>query len=462
MKLKFPFRGLDQKYSIFAREKRYKDKAIAGAQLAAEIPDLKKNLSGFKDILKKAGVADAGSVVDSAMSEATNHANNTAVKGLNNKLATELSADELTKLDQLASKVGSDDLEKILSKVDNKETLKGLMGQLNELDASAGKRLLKSLGEMENGVLGEALKNPDIAKSLGKLAVNLDDDAAESAGKLFKEMDKDALKAFLKFSDNAPAGILKEGLKAIGPAVEAVGSKVASQAIKLLDGILGKMGVTVTKEAAEKVFKTLGKIIPAVGAVPCAIDAAKYTKEAIDLNGKNKDLAMFATVGASLNTVDGVLGIALDATGIGVVADIGVGIGFGIAELALDLAFDSEKEKLAENPDTYKAPDWMKAVNLGFAATSGPAGLGMLLANYGVDGTADLVKWGIDSGVKGAEGLVTSLKDAGEEGIKALKELAGKGINVAKDVLKSIGETVDGIVDTGKNLVNKGLDIFGL
>jgi hypothetical protein len=75
------------------------------------------------------------------------------------------------------------------------------------------------------------------------------------------------------------------------------------------------------------------------------------------------------------------VGRLLDATSVGAAVNVATGTAFGIAELALDLSFDSEK-KMEANPAGYRAPDWMKAVNLGYRAAIGASGTAALIAKF--------------------------------------------------------------------------------
>jgi chaperonin cofactor prefoldin len=381
------------------------DKALAAAQLAAEIPDLKKNLAAFKELLSKAGVKNAEQVAEEAAKAAK-----VAVKGLNPKLVASLTEAGTRQLSELATRVGPDKLEQVLKGITDKEALTALTGQLSKLDDAAARRLLDTLSGLEHGVLQKALKNPELAESLGKLASRLDDDGARFIGKLVKDFDEAGLKALTKFTGELGHDALKNALKVLGPIADKGGSKVAGQALKVLDSVLVKMGVKVTGEVAEKVLKNLVKAVPLAGAVPNLIDAAKYGKEAAkELRGKNKDLGMFAANMAKLNVLDGAVGVLMDATGVGLVADVATSVAFSAVELAGDIAFEAEKRKMLADPKNYQAPDWMKAVNLAVAAAQGPAGAIELAAYYGPEGAAQLTRWGIEKGAKGAIELARSL-----------------------------------------------------
>jgi len=371
-KLDGSFKAVGAAITLLDPEASLKDKALAAAQLAVEIPDLKKDLTAFKAALEQFGVKNAAEVVDQAAVEA-------AVKGLAPEVAQKLTPAQLDNLKELATKVGPDELEKVLGGISDPKALDALTGQLGKLDAAGGKRLLSALGDMEHGALAKTLK--------------------------------------------------------------------------VLDDVLGKMGVTVGKEVAEKVFKNLAKIIPFAGAVPGLIDAAKYGQQAAELKDKNKDLGFFALLGANLNGADAVVGTVLSATGVGAAVDLGVGALFGVAELALDLAFDAEKKKFDADPKGYQAPDWMKAVNLAGAALMGPAGAVQLGAYYGPEGAAQLAQWGIEKGAKGAVDLAKTM------GVETA-ELAGDGLKGTAAFIRQMADVVRNPSKYGEAAANAARDAF--
>jgi polyhydroxyalkanoate synthesis regulator phasin len=452
-KLDGTFRAANAAIKLTDPEAPVQDKALAAAQLAAELPDLKKDLTAFKDALKQAGVKNADQVADEGLKLA-----DVAVKGLDPALAKSLNADQLKNLEALATKVGPDNLEGVLKGIKDPKALEGLMGQL---DGDAGKRLLKTLGDMEYGNLGKVLSDPKMVEQLGTLATKLDDDAAKLVGKLAKDMDVDGLKMLLKFTDGVSDDVLKTGLKGLGPLLEQGGGKLVGKSLKLLDDVLGKMGVKVTGEVAQKVFKNLAKAIPVAGAVPGLIDAAKFGKEAIDLHGKNKDLGYFALTAAKLNAADAVVGTVLDATGVGAVVDLGVGAAFGVTELAMELGFDAEKAKMEADPQNYKAPDWMKAVNLATAAAQGPQGMTELAAYYGPEGAAELTQWGIEKGTKGA---IEAARFVGVEGAEAAGrqlKLTAAFIRQMSDVIRNPSKYGDAVATKAREAYNTVIEKGG-
>ncbi|MFP2933071.1 Dauer Up-regulated, partial [Pyxidicoccus sp. 3LG] len=427
------------------------EKALAAAQLAAEFPDLQKDLQAFTELLKSGGLSQKEA---SSLAQQGANLANVAVKGLDPSLASKLTPAQLQKLNDVATKLGGPDkLESVLKGITDPKVLDGLVGQLDTLDPAAGKRLVSALSGLEHGVLAKALSDPKVAQQLGTLATKLDDDAAKVLAKAVKEFDSEALGFLLKLSDGAGADALNTSLKGLGPLLEKGGSKLLSQGLKALDGMLGKMGVEVGKEVAEKVFKNLSKAIPFLGAVPAAIDTVKYANEAAELHSKNKDLGYFALVGAQLNGADAVVGTVLDFTGVGALVNAGVGLGFGVAELALDIAFENEKKKLEADPQGYKAPDWMKAINVATAAAQGPQGLATLAAYYGPEEAAKLVEWGIEKGAKGAVQL------AEYAGVSAA-EATGDGLKTAAGIIRQLADVVRNPSKYGDAVAKKALETY--
>jgi len=445
-KLDGTFKAVGAAITLMDPEASVKDKALAAAQLAVEIPDLGKDLAAFKGVLEQLGVKNAAEVVEQAAAEA-------AVKGLAPELASKLTPQQLEGLKELATKVGPEELEKVLGGINDPKALDALTGQLGKLDPAAGKRLLSALGDMEHTALAKTLTDPKTVEQLGSLATKLDDEAMGHIAKMAKDMDADMLRTFLKFTDGVPADLLNTGIKGLGPALAEGGGKLVGKTLKMLDDVLGKMGVTVGKEVAEKVFKNLAKIIPVAGAVPGLIDAAKYGQEAAELRDKNKDLGFFALLGANLNGADAVVGTVLSATGVGAGVDLAVGALFGVAELALDLAFDAEKKKFEANPEGYQAPDWMKAVNLAGAALMGPAGAVQLGAYYGPEGAAQLAQWGIEKGAKGAVDLAKTM------GVETA-ELAGDGLKGTAAFIRQMADVVRNPSKYGEAAANAARDAF--
>ncbi|WP_224362985.1 hypothetical protein [Hyalangium versicolor] len=382
-------------------------------------------------------------------------------------------AEKLSKLGQSA--IGDledpvNQLSDVLKQVKTPEALGNLTDKLASLDPPGdANKLGKVLKGLDKDELDKVLKNSDTLDNVAKMVKGLDgDDAVDALAKTMKNMDADAVGSLSKLGSKVSPDLLNKTIKLLKPVLEKVDSRLVGEGFKLLDKLVGKMGVDLTADVAGKVFKNVAKIIPAVGAVPGLVDAVSLGKEAVELRDKNKDLGYLAMVGSKLNAVDSVAGLVLDATGVGAAVDLGVGAAFGIAELALDIGLSSEKAKMEQaqkEGKEYEAPDWVKAVNLVGAAAQGPAGAVDLVAYYGPKEAFDLAKWGLGKGgelakkgleliekaggpvVKYAGEAVEALKNAGEAGVEALETLAKGGSEFAKEAAEAAGKA---LVDMAK------------
>lgn len=451
-----PLKAAGAAITLLDPKAELQDKIDAGLQLASSLPGLKDDLKGLKELFVNAGVKDAAKV-----SEGVAQAAQTAIKGLEPALARKLTGAELEQLKTLGAKVGEDELAKVLAGVGDKEALGVLTSQLSKLDAAAGKQLLSTLGELEHGVLQKALKDPALTESLVKMAGKLDEDGAKVMGKILKEFDHEGLKTLTKFADKLEGPALKDALKLMEPIAEHGGSKLAGQALKGLDKALSKFGVKLTEKSAAKALGALAKCIPLAGAIPNAIDAVKYGKEAVELRDKNKDLGMFAANMAKLNVLDGAAGVAMDLTGVGVAADVAVSVALGATELAGDIAFDAEKEKLLADPAHYQAPDWMKAVNIGVAAVTLPSGPLELAAYYGPEGAAQLTQWGIEKSVNGAVDLAKAVGVSQAEAVGDAGKLTGQFLHQLADVVRNPTKYGKAVADNAREVFNKALEAGG-
>ena len=230
----------------------------------------------------------------------------------------------------------------------------------------------------------------------------------------------------------------------------------------MLEHVLGKMGVKITGEVAAKALKNLVKVIPVVGAIPNAIDAVKYGQEAVELRDKNKDLGYLALVGAGLNAADGVVGIALDLTGVGVGVDIAVSVGFSAAELALDIGFEAEKAKMLADPKNYKAPDWVKARQPRRRRRAGTRGrrlAGRLLRAR--KARPQLVEWGVEKGAKGAIELAKFAGVTAAEATGDQLKTAGKMMHALADVIRNPGKYGQAVADAAINTYNTVIEKGG-
>ncbi len=399
----------------------------------------------------------------------------------NPQMAEKLARLGTTLIDDLNSPINQ--LGDVLKAVKTPEALGNLTDKLAAMnppgDANKLGKVLKGLDKDE---LDKVLKNSDSLDNVAKMVKGLDDGAVDSLARTMKNMDAGAVDALSKLGSKVPPELLSKTMGLLKPVLEKVDSRLIGEGFKLLDKIVGKMGVPLTADVAGKVFKNIAKIVPAVGAIPGLVDAVKLGKESIELRDKNKDLGYLALVGSKLNAVDSVAGLVLDATGVGAAVDLAAGAVFGIAELALDIGLSSEKAKMeaaqAEGKE-YEAPDWVKGVNLVGAAAQGPAGALDLVAYYGPKEAFELAKWGLEKGgelakkgleliekvggpfVEFAADAVGALKNAGEAGVEALETLAKGGSEFAKKAAEEAGEALYDMAKTSGEAAKKAAEAIG-
>jgi hypothetical protein len=204
------------------------DKALAAAQLAATVPGLRKDVQGFAEALREAGVANAEQLAKDAAVEVP-------VRGLAPGLAGKLTAEQVEELRALALKVGPERLEAVLKNVADPEALGALVRQLQSAEAGAAKRLLTPLEGLGPDALQETLKDPDVLPTLSRISGKLDEAGAQSLRKIVKGMDADGVKALARFVDVVPAKELKSGLKLVEAVAAKAGGEVLGKSLKVLD-----------------------------------------------------------------------------------------------------------------------------------------------------------------------------------------------------------------------------------
>lgn len=431
------------------------DRAIAAAQLGMGISDFKYDVQKMTALFKKARLPDAAEIAKKGDVLA-----DLGSRGLDLDAVKKLPEARLQQLTELSAKL-------------NPEALKSIGPMLEGLDANAQGRFLAVADGMRPETLDDVLGSSDEAQrftdTLAKLDVDKVDDFAEAAAK----MDGAALKLVTKLGATAPSSVVNDFLPALS---KVAGSEAVNKAMALLDKALRVMKVDLDAGIASKALKGLGKLLPGISVGVSSVSAFKYGKEAVELQGKQDDLAFLAHTGMKLNALDAALEFI---PGIGTLA----GMGTGVAALALDLGFQSEKAKFQKDPTGYEAPDWVKAANVGMAMIGPPPGAGIpeLVATYGVKDAAELGLWAVGKGGKLAEGAwelikkiggpaaeiamqaVDRLKDLGEAGVEALEyiakapgELGAAVAEAAVDRLEELGELG---VEALKSIASSGADV---
>lgn len=429
-KLDGAFKAVSSALTLLDPKADTKDKALAAAQLAVEIPDLKKDLSAFKDFLKSQGVKDADALAEGAVKLA-----DTGVKGLAPELAQKLSPAQLETVKKLAASGDlKDALPKVLERTSDPKQLDAILAKVGTMDGKSAKALLETLGGLDREVMQKALaKTVDgrpMLEVLGELATKLPEKNKGSLAKVVARFDENALAKLAEVGSKVDGKAVGELLKV----AEKADSKLVGKALVGTAELLEKMGVKLTGEAALKLLKGVGKIIPIAGAAVSGVDAAKMYMEVANTK-LPPDLRFFALTAGNLNAVDTALGV-IEATGVGNV-DLPIQIALGAAEVAMDIAFSNEKAKFEADPANYRAPMWMKAVNVAAAAAQGPSGMVQLASIYGVEGAAVLVQDMAKAGAKGAIKLSEMAGVASAEAAGAHMKLTAAGMHALADVIRN-------------------------
>ena len=471
---------------LFDEDASVAERAIAAGQLGLGLSDLKYDAGKLTTLFKKARLPDAESI-----GRLGERLADLGSRGLDLDAVKKLPEAKLEELSRFAFKL-------------DKQALSTLGPALEGLDQEATERFFKVASDMKPGALDEVLSNADEAKrfteTLAKLEPKHLDDFAQAASK----MDGKALKLVTKLGAVAPASVVSEFMPALA---KFGGGELVNKALGAMDKLLGVMKVDLTGPIAGKALKGLGKLLPGVSVGLSGMDVIKYGSNAANLQGKQDDLAFLAHTGMKLNALDAALEFI---PGVGTLA----GVGTGVAALALDLGFHSEKAKFEKDPKNYEAPGWVKAANIGVAMIGPPPGAGIpeLIATYGPKDAAELGLWAVgqggklataawdvlkkiggpaaevalqavekleDLGEKGAEALqyiakapgalgnavaeraIEGLENLGEAGVEALKDIAKSGSAVAKKAAEGLRNLADDGLEAAKDALGTLKDVPG-
>ena len=479
------------------------DKLMAGMQLAVEIPDISRDLQGFLDALRNLGADNstlealnlnlgcldslAGKLeikeLETVLGKLVNNPGemSTLIRQLSEmevedakkllKTMDSLHPDVLAKtiaepemlenLTRLAKTLDAEDLKKVLGGLADKPgEMSSLLKQLSGMEANDANKLLKTLKTLRPDMLAKTIADPQLLGDLAHMLGKLDKEAAEKLGKLVANMDDEMLRHLAALGRGGSSEQLKTLIKGLDKA--GIDGKTFGSMLKMLAKAGGKLGFAITEELAEKILKSLLKMIPIAGVVPSAVDYVDYMKHSLELAGQNPDLAAFARVGANLNGADAafaIAGIILDATGagaaIGLPGDLAVSIPLALAELAVDIAFKQELAKFNADPENYKAPDWMRMVNV---IGNDPV---TLMTIYGVEGSTELVQWAIEEGVEGAlevaEAIGVGAANLAGEGL----QMTAEGLHLAADVLRNPEKYAQAVVDDARMLLSAAVEAGG-
>lgn len=471
---------------LFDEDASFAERAVAAGQLGLGLSDLKYDAEKLRTLFEKARLPDA-----EKLARTGDRLANLGSRGLDLDAVKKLPEARLDELSRFALELDT-------------EALATLGPTLEGLDEQAQDRFFKVAKDMKPGALDEVLSSADEAKRFTETIAKLEpkhlDDFADAASK----MDGKALKLVTKLGAVAPASVVSEFMPALA---KFGGGEMVNKALGAMDKLLGVMKVDLTGPLASKALKGLGKLLPGVSIGLSGMDVIKYGSNAANLQGKQDDLAFLAHTGLKLNALDAALDFI---PGVGTLA----GVGTGVAALALDLGFHSEKAKFEKDPKNYEAPGWVKAANIGVAMVGPPPGAGIpeLIATYGAKDAAELGLWAVgqggklataawdvlkklggpaaevaleavekleDLGEKGAEALeyiakapgalgnavaeraIEGLENLGEAGVEALKGLAKSGSAVAKKAAEGLKNLADDGLDAAKDALGTLKDVPG-
>ncbi|MEZ0371624.1 MAG: hypothetical protein ACAI44_21210 [Candidatus Sericytochromatia bacterium] len=363
---------------------------------------------------------------------------------------------------EMAKKLGlgpsdAQKLEKMLTEMDPK-TMEQALKLLEDTKGLGGKNLLRALENCG----GDAAKMTqtlglmkDIAAKYGAESVKhvLDAVAGEPGlmGKtltLMKDM-------YVKFGQNAkemmtvlrnaPKAVVAEVFKYGNAALEALGTIVKKSA-----PYLEKMGLKF-EHVAPKLGKflgpTIGKMVPALGAIVAGADAIRLGRVAAD-SSVDKDVRALAAMGSALNTADAALGV-LEAFGIGNVG-LPANIAMAIGEMAIDIAVDVYKEKPGTMPQGVRTGIRVMAAG---SAVMSPIMAPVMYGIYKDDINAfiaDTMKWVAKKGGQ----AIDALKHYGQEGMKKLQSMVEGAEQWSKDAMKSLRS----MGQQGQQLINQAVD----
>ncbi len=435
-------RSVSAAFTLLDPNASAKDKAQAALDLAVNLPDLKSDAGKLAEFLRGAGVQNAQDIAQSATRlQAINQLPDALKNSLDPKVAESLTPEQIQKLSTLAGDAElKDALPAALKQLKDPKSVDALLSAMEGAGDRAGqKALLATLSGLKEGVADELLKTTVDGKPAGEVLAKLTKDlspaARENLTKLLKDFDKGSLDIFLKVADKA-GGALDEVLKVADKI--GIDSKKISGILKAIDGLLGKAGIEITGEIAEKIAKGLGKFIPLVGAVPAAASAIDLAETA--LNPKlPADIRFLALQGAKLNGADAALSVVEAFTaefGVPVAADVAL----GVAELGIDLVVTDQIAKYNADPAGYKAPDWLGVANVAIAVSQGPQGVTDLVAVYGANGAVDKLGQVARLGGKAAIEATVALQQLQAQGVGEAAHVLAQGLHGLADIIRNPGK----------------------
>ena len=427
-----------------------RDRSQAVAELFANVPNVKDDLGRLRN-----------DVVDRILGKHTELAFDLSADladSLDTRVHNALTPEQIFQINTLNDELlvdGTDNaVADLLTKLDDPASVDALLEAVGSQSDTAGKKaLVETLGELGPGAADDLLQSTIDGKpgaiALGEVVSKLDDDAQKALGKLIKEFDQSAIDFLVRTGSQVDGAALDEFVKVAGK----LPSERVGQALNLIDAVLGRAGVVLDATTASKLLKGVAKLVPALGAVPAAYDAAQLFEISRNDN-LPADIRFLASTGAKINGVDAAASVveAFTAwTGVAVAADVAIGVG----ALITDLVVTDQIAKFEAAGTNYEAPDWLTTLNVTTAGLQGPAGWVEYWEVYGAEGGAEAIGIAIETGGEAAINATEGLLVHGIENIGNNLEATAEGLHVLADIIRDPSKYGELAQEAGQRAVEK-------
>jgi hypothetical protein len=335
--------------------------------------------------------------------------------------------------------------------------IKGLFASIASETDVAKKNTIALASSLDTLVLREALENlatrgDDLGLSTLRDIAKVSDGATVKALRgLLGEFDAAGLSRFAQLSsisDSQTVARFAARAKALGvPA--GVFSSSLDASLGILDFVGSRTGLKLSSELGDRLLRGFAKLMPGIGAVPAAIDVV--TMSHLANSAKEPELRYFAELASSLAGVDAISSVAEVLT-LGAPPSVALDLGLGGSQLALSFYITAIEQQIASG--TFVPSDEMRSI-IGATALALPGvGLSMLLRNFGVQGSIDVLratgrvswKYG-ELAIESLEGLLPSGGELAAQAFDALGQLASEGRYQAERLQVFVGERFDSITD---------------
>jgi len=457
--------SLSAALTIVDSDASLKERSEAVFELFANVPDVKNDLGEFQgrlldgvlgkhvdlDELTEPGSSLPGYWDDPKLE-------NDLTRALDPELRESLTAEQADRFNAISKDVVDGDDNPLIDVLRNTEDPKSIDLIFDAVEAQddvpSQRALLNSLEGLKPGqiddlvastvdgkpaaiVLGETVSklSPDGQKAFNKLVSNFDNDSINFLTKVGSKIDANVLDDLVKVADKFPI-------------------KGVNEAFKFFDNALGKLGVEITGDIAGRLAKGLTKLIPGVGAIPAAIDAAKALEIAAD-DSYPPDIRQLAAINAKINGADVVTSAIETFTaqfGVPIAVDLAVGGAALLTDLVLTDQLAKFEEAKAEGRE-YEPPALLTTANVAVAGASGPTGWVEFWGIYGADDGIKAISTAVETAGSGAIDAAEGLAILGTEAVGAGLELTAEGLHVLADVIRNPEVYGEKAVEFGKQAV---------